>query len=146
MQSLSEHIRAYAEALPEGTPVVVKNLLHLSNRAAIGRALVRLVKEGALLRAGRGLYLCPVTTRFGRRAPMVERIMAALAAQSGEVIVPCGAAMANALGLTTQVPAREVHWTSGRSRTITLGKQVVELRHVPRAQLVLGQNMLLRVS
>ena len=35
---------------------------------------------------------------------------------------------ANDLGLTTQVPIRSVYLTSGRSRTMSLGKQIVELR------------------
>ena len=47
---------------------------------------------------------------------------------------PTGAAAANALGLTTQVPVRSVYLTSGRSRTMILGKQVIELQHAPRWQ------------
>ena len=45
---------------------------------------------------------------------------------------------ANMLDLTTQVPVRPVFLTSGRSRKMTLGKQTVELRHVPRWQLTLA--------
>ncbi len=48
-----------------------------------------------------------------------------------------GAAAANALGLTTQMPVREVYLTSGRSRELKLGAQIVELRHAPAWQLVL---------
>jgi hypothetical protein len=51
------------------------------------------------------------------------------------VIVSSGAAAANSLGLTTQVPVRSVYLTSGRTRMLTLGKQTVELRHAPRWQL-----------
>ena len=54
-----------------------------------------------------------------------------LAKQRGETIVPSGAAAANALGLTTQVPVKSVYLTSGRSRVLNLGRQAVELR--PRA-------------
>ena len=43
---------------------------------------------------------------------------------------------ANALGLTTQVPVRQVHLTSGPNRKLKLGGLVVELRHAPRWQLV----------
>jgi hypothetical protein len=58
----------------------------------------------------------------------------------GETIVSNGAAAANALGLTTQVPVRSVYLTSGRSRKMHLGKQVVELRHAPRWQLALANR------
>lgn len=140
MRRLTEQILAYAEGLPEGTPVAAKSLLHLGNRAAVDQALSRLAERGQLIRAGRGVYLRPVTSRFGTRAPSVEQAVEALATQRGEIIVPNGAAAANALGLTTQVPIRFVYLTSGRSRTMSLGKQVVELRHAPRWQLTLANR------
>lgn len=140
MQRLTEQILAYAEGLPEGAPVTAKSLLHLGERAAVDQALSRLTERGQLIRAGRGIYLRLVTGRFGRRAPSVEQTVEALARQRGEVIVPSGAAAANTLGLTTQVPVRLVYLTSGRSRTMNLGKQVVELRHAPRWLLVLAHR------
>lgn len=140
MQRLSEQILAHAEGLPEGTPMSAKSLLHLGNRAAVDQALSRLTERGRLIRAGRGVYLRPITSRFGARTPSVEQAVEALATQRGEVIVSNGAAAANALGLTTQVPVRSVYLTSGRSRTMNLGKQVVELQHAPRWQLVLANR------
>lgn len=140
MQRLTEHILAYMAGLPEGTPIAAKNLLHLGHRAAVDQALSRLVKRGQLVRAGRGVYLRPVTSRFGTRAPSVEQAVEALAHQRGEVIVPSGAAAANRLGLTTQVPVRSVYLTSGRTRQLHLGKQIVELRHAPRWQLALAHR------
>ena len=130
----------HAEGLPEGTPLAAKCLLHLGNRAAVDQALSRLTERGQLIRAGRGVYLRPVASRFGTRAPSVEQTVEALASQRGEVIVSNGAAAANALGLTTQVPIRSVYLTSGRSRTMNLGKQVIELRHAPRWQLTLANR------
>ena len=140
MQRLTEQILAHTEGLPEGAPIAAKSLLHLGNRAAVDQALSRLAERGRLMRAGRGVYLRPVSSRFGVRAPSVEKAVEALALQRGETIVSNGAAAANALGLTTQVPVRSVYLTSGRSRTMNLGQQVVELRHAPRWQLALGSK------
>ncbi|MGO6746614.1 DUF6088 family protein [Rhizobium ruizarguesonis] len=140
MQRLSEQILAHAEGLPEGAPVSAKSLLHLGNRAAVDQALSRLAERGQLIRAGRGVYLRPVTSRFGTRSPSVEQAVEALASQRGEVIVSSGAAAANTLGLTTQVPVRSVYLTSGRTRKMNLGKQVIELRHAPRWQLALANR------
>ena len=140
MQRLTKQILAYAEGLPEGAPISAKGLLHLGNRAAIDQALSRLVERGQLMRAGRGVYLRPISSRFGIRSPSVQQAIEALASQRGEVIVSSGAAAANTLGLTTQVPVRSVYLTSGRSRTMSLGKQVVELRHAPRWQLALANR------
>lgn len=138
MQRLTEKIIAHAKGLPEGAPLAAKGLLHLGNRAAIDQALSRLVERGQLVRAGRGLYMRPVSSRFGKRGPTVEEALAAIASQRGEIIAPSGAAAANALGLTTQVPVRSVFLTSGRSRMLSLGNQQVELRHAPRWQLTLA--------
>ena len=140
MQRLTEQILEYAKRLPEGTPVAAKSLLHLGTRAAVDQALSRLAERGQLIRAGRGVYLLPVMSRFGARAPSVEQAVEALAVQRGEVIVSSGAVAANSLGLTTQVPVRSVYLTSGRTRKMSLGKQTVELRHAPRWQLAMAHR------
>lgn len=140
MTRLTEQILEHATGLPEGAPVGAKSFLHLGSRAAVDQALSRLAARGALLRAGRGVYVRPVTSRFGERAPSVEQAVEAFAVQRGETIVPSGAAAANRLGLTTQVPVRSVYLTSGRSRTMTFGKQVVELRHAPRWQFAMADR------
>ena len=44
--------------------------------------------------------------------------------------------MANALGLTTQIPIRQVYLTSGPSRNLKFGEMTVELVHAPKWQLV----------
>lgn len=137
MNSLGSRLMSEAALLPAGTPISAKRFLHLGERAAVDQALSRLARSGHLLRAARGLYLRPVETRFGLSAPGLEATLKALEHETGEVIVPAGAAAANRLGLTTQVPVRSVYLTSGRSRQLALGAQLIELRHAPRWQLVL---------
>ncbi len=140
MERLTEAILEKTNVLPEGMPISAKMLLHLGNRAALDQALSRLVRRGKLLRAGRGVYVSPVASRFGHRAPAVEKVVEELSRQRGETVVPSGATSANALGLTTQVPTRTVYSTSGKSRKFTLGKQVVHLQHVPAWQLTLAKD------
>jgi hypothetical protein len=53
----------------------------------------------------------------------------ALSAQSGDALAPSGAAAANSLGLSTQVPARASYATSGRTRTAKAGGRSVTLKH-----------------
>ena len=76
---------------------------------------------------------------LGRAAPRPNK-QSERSPQRGETILPSGAAAANALGLTTQVPVKSVYLTSGRSRVPNLGQQAVELRHAPRWQLNLGNK------
>lgn len=135
MPGLSHRIMDHAEALPEGTPLCPGALLHLGNRAAVDQALSRLARSGWLMRVCRGIYMCPVETRFGLRAPRLGKALAALSELWGEPIVPCGGAAANRLGLTTQNPVRAVYLTSGPNRRLHFGSSDVELRHAPRWQL-----------
>src|SRR5690349_12192192 len=138
MSTLPASILSHAKALPEGGVLSPKEFLHLGSRAAIDQALSRLTREGKLLRVARGTYVTPVSSRFGTRAPAPEKVVNALAAQSGEVVTPHGANAANALGLTQQVPIREVYLTSGRTRKLKLGRSEVTVKHAPRWTLALG--------
>lgn len=138
MNTLPETILMHALALPEGGVVSPKEFLHLGSRAAVDQAFSRLAKEEKLLRVARGTYVAPMSSRFGTRAPAPEKVVEALAAQNGEVVAPHGATAANALGLTQQVPVRELYLTSGRTRKLKLGRSEVMVKHVPRWMLALG--------
>lgn len=140
MEHLTESILQRVTTLPEGAPVSAKMLLHLGTRPAVDQSLSRLARRGQLLRAGRGMYVSPVTSRFGTHAPSAHRLIEEFSAQRGEVVVRSGAMSANALGLTTQVPKRTVYWTSGRSRSLNLGKLVIKLEHVPSWQLAFAKE------
>src|SRR5580700_4718612 len=131
MPTLAENILSQAETLPEGAMVSAKGLLHLGSRAAVDQALRRLKLRKQLLPLYPGAYVRPVKSRFGVRAPSAEKVVEAIAATRAETVVPHGAAAANSLGLTTQVPTKLVFLTSGRNRTFRLGAQVVEMKHAP---------------
>lgn len=140
MSQLAQAVLSSARSLPEGGLLSPKEFLHLGSRAAIDQTLTRLTKEGQLLRVGRGVYALPVQGRFGTRPPSIESVVEAIEATSGEVVVATGAAEANALGLTTQVPTREVYLTSGPSRRLHLGSREIELKHGTRWQMLMGKR------
>jgi hypothetical protein len=135
MEYLANTIMGRIEKLPEGTPVSAKMLLGLGTRVGVDQALSRLHRRGRLIRMSRGLYVLPIQSRFGTRAPATEKVIEAFAAQRGETITSSPATVANSLGLTTQVPVRSIYFTSGRSRKLNLGKLKVELKHAPGWQL-----------
>ena len=140
MSQLAQSILSQAQSLPEGGLLSPKEFLHLGSRAAIDQTLSRLAREGKLLRIGRGAYALQVQGRFGVRPPSTEAVIEAIESTSGETVVASGAAEANALGLTTQVPTREVFLTSGPSRRLKLGNREVELKHGNRWQMLLGKR------
>ena len=139
MPTVAESILTYSQTLPEGALISAKEVLHLGHRAAVDQALKRLEARSELMRIGRGLYTRPVKTRFGSRAPSAEKIIERVATTRAETIVPHGAAAANALGLTTQVPAKLVYLTSGPDRTFKLGAQLLEMKHAPYWMLLPSQ-------
>lgn len=140
MSQLAQTILWTAQSLPEGGLLSPKEFLHLASRAAVDQTLTRLVRDSQLLRVGRGLYASPVHSRFGERPPATQAIIDVLESTHGEVIVASGASEANALGLTTQVPIREVFLTSGASRTLQLGQRRVAFEHTKPWLLALGKR------
>ncbi len=136
MQAVAEKIMSEAKTLPEGALISAKEFLHLGSRAAVDQALRRLKGRNELMSIDRGVYVRPVKTRFGMRAPAAEKVIERFAATRAETVVAHGAAAANSLGLTTQVPTKLVYLTSGRSRKLKLGAQVIEMRHSPQWMLL----------
>lgn len=136
MQPIAERILSEVNTLPEGALISAKEFLHLGSRAAVDQALKRLWEKKELMRISRGVYVRPVQTRFGTRAPAPEKVVANIATSRAETVVSHGAAAANTLGLTTQVPTKLVYLTSGRSRRLQLGAQVVEMKHAPQWMLL----------
>ncbi|MDZ7784620.1 MAG: DUF6088 family protein [Halioglobus sp.] len=137
MMTLPENILQRAQSLAEGGVLSPKEFLHQGSRAAVDQAFSRLAKEGKLLRVARGTYAAPVSSKFGSRAPAPEKLVRALAKRSGGIVVPQVQAQPT-LGLTQQVPIREVYLTSGRTQTLKLGRGEILVKHAPRWMLALG--------
>jgi hypothetical protein len=101
-----------------------------TSRPALDIALKRLVDEGALMRAGRGVFAVPERHAVLGNLPLkLESVAAAIARRSGDTMLPSGAESANRLGLSTQVPGRPVFYTTGRTSRRIAGTQRYELRH-----------------
>jgi hypothetical protein len=113
------------------------DFLDVAGRPAVDQALSRLVKGGQLRRLARGLYDFPkMHAKLGALAPAPDAVAQALARETGSAVQIAGARAANALGLSTQVPAKSTYLTDGPSRRVLLGKRVVDLRHASRKHLV----------
>ena len=139
MPSISKQIMKQAEILPEGAILRPKDFLHLGSRPAVHQAFSRLARRDVLRRIFKGIYVRTIETRFGRCSPRIEKVIEALSKLWGETIVYSAGSSANFLGLTTQIPMREVYFTSGPSRRLRFQALEVDLRHAPCWQLV-GEN------
>lgn len=115
-----------------GAVVTPKDFLDLAGRAAVDQALGRLVRADVLARIGRGLYHLPrVNPKLGIAVPPdPDVVAAAIGRQSGSPVAPSGAVVANRLGLSTQISAKPVYVTTGRSRTVRVGNQTFRFKRV----------------
>lgn len=119
-----------------------KDFLDLAGRDATDQALSRLVRQSVLRRLGRGLYYSPRRNdSLGVDVPPdLDEIADAVGRQTGSRIVPSGAVAANRLGLSTQVPAKPVYLTDGRSRQVRVGKYTLQIKHAPPKDLPAGNR------
>jgi hypothetical protein len=135
--SVPDWIMRRARAGGRGGVFTPSDFLDVAGRAAIDQALSRLVKSGKLRRLARGLYDFPkVHPKLGPLSPIPDDVAQALARETGSQVQIAGARAANALGLSTQVPAKSTYLTDGPSRRVVLGKRVVDLRHASPKHLI----------
>jgi hypothetical protein len=126
-----------ARAGGRGGVFTPSDFLNVAGRAAVDQALSRLAKAGKLRRLARGLYDFPkVHSKLGPLSPAPDDVAQALARETGSQVQIAGARAANALGLSTQVPAKSSYLTDGPSRRVVLGKRVVDLRHASPKHLI----------
>ena len=125
-----------------GKVFIPKDFLDFASRAAADQSLSRLVKGGEIERLGRGLYYYPQRNeRLGiPLAPDLDEIADALGRQTGSRVIPSGSVAANRLGLSTQVPAKPVYLTDGRTRQVRIGNTVIQLRHAAPKELPVGSR------
>lgn len=126
----------------KGSPVPTRDLLDLGPRAAVDQALSRLAQQGAIRRVVRGLYEIPRTGKLLNQpvAPSPDELVHAWARNNGLRVVPSGAYAANLLGLSTQVPAKLVYYTNGRTQTLKLRPYTIRLlNRGPKTMDVRGQ-------
>jgi len=126
-----------------GKAFTPKDFLDVGRRDAVDQALSRLVRKGDICRLGRGLYYYPRTNpRLGIAVqPDIDDIADALARKTGTRIAPSGATAANRLGLSTQVPAKPVYLTDGRSRRVQVGDTEIVIKHAAPKNLPIGSGI-----
>ncbi len=138
--ALQKAILERARHKGRGRVIIPKDVLDLGERAAIDQAFSRLTRAGDLQRLGRGLYYYPrINPRLRMAAtPDIDDIAEAIGRQTGTRLIPSGAVAANRLGLSTQVPAKPVYLSDGRSRRVRLGSVELQVKHVTPKELPVG--------
>lgn len=107
----------------------------LGNMATIERVLSRLVVSGKIKRIRRGIYYIPENSRWGEVPPAQSNIIKALSRAMNTDFIPDGANALYQLGLTQQVPMKQVYLTDKQISTISIGKTQIEFKKVSSKKL-----------
>ncbi len=133
MKSIADRIMSQVRVRGRGKWVFTpKDFLDLGSRAAIDRALSRLVLAGKLRRIGRGLYDFPRQSKIlqGAAPASLDATVQAISRRDQIRVMPNGIIFANDLGLTNAVPAKPSYISSGRTKIVLVGNRKVYLQHV----------------
>lgn len=107
-----------------------KDFLDLGTRTNIDFILHQLKQKQAIRRISSGIYDFPIKhPKLGILSPPTSGLLRAVVVKTGESIQLSGAEAANLLGLSTQVPSKPIYLTSGRSRSIHIGGEIIKLKH-----------------
>lgn len=127
--SIDTQIARRVQRSPGGSVLTAASFGAFGSRAAIDKALQRLVARGVVRRLSRGLYDKPRQDAIlGTLWPSVDAVVKAVAGKHRLRVQPGGAYAANLLGLSEQVPAKVVLLTDGVSRTIRAGPMWIALK------------------
>src|SRR5690349_6053062 len=136
MPAMADKIMKRIRGKGRGWVFTPRYFIDLGTRGAVDMALSRLTQHGSIRRVGRGLYDYPrLHAKLGALSPDADSLAQAVSTQSGDKVFISGAAAANTLGLSTQVPARATYATTGPSRIKTVGGRTLALKHA-RAPLI----------
>ena len=123
--------------------MAISDLIKHGNPAAVKQSLSRLARAGTIQRVGRGLYAWPRYSKLFQEqvVPSVHSLVQAWARDNKLKVIPFDAHAANLLGVSTQVPAKYIYYTNGRTRQVVLGGSSVKmLNRGPRTMDVKGDR------
>lgn len=116
-----------------------------SSIKSIKRVLNQLIKKNEIGVLSHNLYFRPRISQYLPGyliPPSAEMIIEAVSKKTGEIISVHPAVALNRIGLSTQVPMRQIYLTTGRSRYIKVnGEDRIKLVHVNHKKIVLPNTV-----
>lgn len=103
------------------------------DNASVCRVLADKCTKGEFIKIAQGIYCKAKMTRFGPLLPSIDDIIKAISRRDMAKILPSGETAMNKLGLSEQVPLKQVYLTSGSAREINIDGITIKLkRSVPK--------------
>jgi hypothetical protein len=124
MQNVNNDIVEYIKRNRHGRIFFADEFRGFGSNVAVRQTLSRLCKKDFLIRLSAGIYLYPQHDKLiGIVYPSIETIAKTIAKREKTRLIPTGVYALNALGLSTQVPAKVVFLTDGTARVVKVGKR-----------------------
>lgn len=132
-QSVSEQILATIRRRGRGSVFSQRDFARMGERKAVDMALARLADRGLIRRVARGVYDYPRFSDILQQelAPDIGKVAEAIAKKFNWRIQPSGPTAENVIGLSTQVPAKYVYRSDGRTCLYRINKTVLAFAHAP---------------
>ena len=136
--SVRQQIREAIQRMPPGELFFPTDFRMVGSDDAIKMALSRLFTDGEIKRIAHGIYYVPqFNPLVGDLLPSLDEVAVAIAKRDQVRISPTGSYALNKLGLSTQVPTRQVYITNGPPRTIKVGKGEIRFKSTNHRKLAL---------
>jgi len=124
--STAAAVDLWVKNLPRGTIFFLQDIKVEGSDAAIRKIASQLVKEKVILRLAKGIYIYPrEDSLLGTLKPSLEEVANAIARRDNIRLQPTSALALNKLGISTQIPMKQVYYTDGTQRSITIGKGTI---------------------
>ena len=135
MQTIENKVHSRIYGNGRGWTFCNKYFSDIGTPGAIDTALHRLVKDGKIRRACRGVYYYPKYSELLKQdlGSDIDEVAHAIARRSGWRILADGSTALNLLGLSTQVPARWMYLSDGAQRrtSYTIGNNKLVFKNTP---------------
>lgn len=128
---VSQLVMQRVKRLRKGRLFSIRDFAKLGTSTAISKAVAQLVRWGELERVCRGIYMRPKYSQFigGALRPGPLDLVNLIAKQNRWTLQIHGADAVRRFGLSTQMPVIPIYYTSGPSRSISVGKADIRLVH-----------------
>jgi len=127
-----KRIRSIIEQSQNDTVFVSADFSDIADKKTVNMGLIRLANEGLIKKIMFGVYYKPEYSQLlGEEvAPSPNKVAHALARNFGWTIYPCGDAILNLLGLSTQVPSQWVYASNGTYKEYSFNNTTVKFKHI----------------
>lgn len=147
--TIAKQVKEKILSFERGSLFASRDFLNIGSRAVIDKTLSRMVKQGEIERAARGLFFRPIKNRFIGNVPVkLETVIHTISKQNGEIIQIHGAEAARLFKLSTQMPTKNIFYTSGTTRKIKIINTEVQFIHTSNKRMLqyAGTNIGLAIS